>query len=158
MAKKIISIAIALLLVWFLWWWYSRWKAGNALASGEVIVTEPVDRPRVEMKESPAAALPAFAQGSTQPIVYPPAQTSTTMSGSSMSGSGMGAATMPGADTISPNPPNGMAFAGTGRFEVYREGNLTWRINTDTGQACIIFATDEEWQKPKVYRHGCGSN
>ena len=52
-------------------------------------------------------------------------------------------------DTISPNPPNGMVFAGKGKYQLYRQGNLTWRLNTETGQTCIIFATDEEWKKPK---------
>jgi hypothetical protein len=60
-------------------------------------------------------------------------------------------------DTISPNPPNGMVFSGKGRYQLYRQGNLTWRLNTETGQSCIIFATDDEWKKPKVYRAGCGN-
>jgi hypothetical protein len=60
-------------------------------------------------------------------------------------------------DTISANPPNGTVFAGSGRYQLYRQGDLTWRLNTETGQTCIIFATDDEWRKPKVYRAGCGS-
>jgi hypothetical protein len=31
-------------------------------------------------------------------------------------------------------------------------------VNTDTGQACILFATDDEWKKAKVYRSGCGNH
>lgn len=58
-------------------------------------------------------------------------------------------------DTIRPEPPNGTVFAGTGHYQVYRQGNLTWRINTDTGQACVLFATEQEWRKPQVYRNGC---
>jgi hypothetical protein len=65
-------------------------------------------------------------------------------------------AAAPGSDTISPNPPNGMTFAGAGRYQLYRQGNLTWRLDTDTGQSCVLFATDEEWKKPRVYRAGCG--
>jgi hypothetical protein len=60
-------------------------------------------------------------------------------------------------DTISANPPNGTVFAGRGKYQLYRQGDLTWRLNTETGQTCIIFATDEEWRKPKVYRAGCGA-
>lgn len=60
-------------------------------------------------------------------------------------------------DSQSPNAPNGMAFAGTGRFQVYRQGNLTWRVNTETGSTCILFATNEEWRKPIVYHHGCNA-
>jgi len=67
-------------------------------------------------------------------------------------------AEVPQTDTIPPQPPNGVAFAGKGRFEVYRQGNLTWRIDTETGAACVLFATNEEWRKPQVYRHGCGSS
>jgi hypothetical protein len=61
-----------------------------------------------------------------------------------------------GGDTIAPNPPNGEVFAGKGKYQLYRQGNITWRLDTDTGKTCIIFATDEEWKKPKVLRAGCG--
>ncbi len=50
-----------------------------------------------------------------------------------------------------------MVFAGTGRFQIYRQGNLTWRIDTETGQSCVLFATNAEWRRPQVYRHGCNS-
>lgn len=62
----------------------------------------------------------------------------------------------PATDTIAANPPNGMVFAGTGKFQVYRQGDLTWRVNTASGQTCILFATEEQWRKPVVYRNGCG--
>ena len=64
---------------------------------------------------------------------------------------------VPAGDTISPNPTNGMVFAGRGKYQVYRQGNITWRLNTETGQSCVLFATDEEWKKPRVYHAGCGS-
>lgn len=67
-------------------------------------------------------------------------------------------AAIPASDTIPPNPPDGLAYAGTGRFEVYRQGNLTWRLDTESGRACVLFATNEEWRKPRVYRHGCGGS
>ena len=51
--------------------------------------------------------------------------------------------------SFEPNPPNGVVFAGKGKYQLYRQGNLTWRLNTETGQTCIIFATDEEWKKRK---------
>jgi len=63
----------------------------------------------------------------------------------------------PTSDTIAPDPPNGLAFGGTGRFQWYRQGNITWRVNTSSGSTCIAFATMEEWQKPIVYSHGCGN-
>lgn len=61
----------------------------------------------------------------------------------------------PATDSIAPNPPNGMTFGGSGHYQLYRQGDLTWRLNTDTGETCVIFATDEEWRKTKVYRAGC---
>lgn len=58
-------------------------------------------------------------------------------------------------DSLPLNPPNRAVFAGTGRFQVYRQGDLTWRLNTDTGSACVLFATEEEWRRPIVYRDAC---
>ena len=64
----------------------------------------------------------------------------------------------PVSDTIKPNPTNGMVFAGTGQYQWYRQGNLTWRVNTSTGSSCIVYATMEEWRKEVVMNHGCGGN
>jgi len=61
----------------------------------------------------------------------------------------------PAGDSIAPNPPNGVIFGGAGNYQLYRQGALTWRLNTDTGETCVLFATDEEWRKPKVYKAGC---
>ncbi|WP_198152166.1 hypothetical protein [Granulicella tundricola] len=61
-----------------------------------------------------------------------------------------------GRDTLQPIPPNGAAFAGRGEYQWYREGNLTWRLNTETGASCVAYATLEEWRKPLVFTHGCG--
>jgi hypothetical protein len=72
--------------------------------------------------------------------------------------SGSAAPTPPASDSIPRNPPNGMLFAGSGKYQLYRQGDITWRLNTDTGEACILFATDAEWSKPRVYQHGCGPN
>src|ERR1700722_6308963 len=44
----------------------------------------------------------------------------------------------------------GWHFPVPGTISIYRQGNLTWRLNTDTEQTCILFATDEEWKKAKV--------
>lgn len=66
------------------------------------------------------------------------------------------AGSLPASDSELPNAPNGMRFAGTGNYQLYRQGNLTWRIDTTTGRSCIIYATMEEWQKQIVMEHGCG--
>jgi hypothetical protein len=63
---------------------------------------------------------------------------------------------LPTQDSEAPNAPNGMRFAGSGIYQWYRQGNLTYRIDTTTGRSCIIYATMEEWRKPIVMSHGCG--
>jgi hypothetical protein len=65
---------------------------------------------------------------------------------------------LPTSDSQSPNAPNGMRFGGSGNYQWYRQGNLTWRIDTASGRSCIIYATMEEWRKQIVYSHGCGRN
>jgi len=64
----------------------------------------------------------------------------------------------PNEDSIQRNPPNGTVFAGTGKYQLYRQGDITWRLNTDNGSACIIFATDSQWRKKTVYAHGCATS
>ncbi len=63
----------------------------------------------------------------------------------------------PAHDSIPPNPPNGERFGGRGQFQWYRQGNVTWRVDTVTGQSCIAYATLEEWRKRLVAEHGCGA-
>ncbi len=63
---------------------------------------------------------------------------------------------LPTRDSESPNSPNGLRFAGSGSYQWYRQGNLTWRVDTTTGRSCIIYATMEEWRKEIVMSHGCG--
>jgi hypothetical protein len=63
---------------------------------------------------------------------------------------------IPASDTIRRNPPNGQIFAGSGRFQLYRQGDITWRLDTQTGYACILFATDTQWSQARVFDHGCG--
>jgi hypothetical protein len=63
----------------------------------------------------------------------------------------------PSQDTLPAIPQNGQVYAGSGRYQLYRQGDITWRMDTQTGTACIMFATNEEWRKPQVYRRGCAS-
>jgi hypothetical protein len=63
---------------------------------------------------------------------------------------------LPTRDSESPNAPNGLRFAGSGAYQWYRQGNITWRVDTTTGRSCIIYATMEEWRKQIVMSHGCG--
>jgi hypothetical protein len=48
-----------------------------------------------------------------------------------------------------------MLFTGSGKYQLYRQGDITWRLNTDTGWACVLFATDAQWRKARVYQQGC---
>jgi len=64
----------------------------------------------------------------------------------------------PSSDSIPRNPPNGLAFAGSGKFQLYRQGDITWRLNTQTGETCILFATDAQWHLHRVYQAGCGTH
>jgi hypothetical protein len=122
---------------------YLDMKAKRSLLSGEVFAgpseTANGSRP------ADGSPLPSNAVGRP------------TASGTSGAPATSNVSRLPVSDTISPNPPNGMVFAGSGRFQVYRQGNITWRIDTVSGTNCILFATNEEWQKPQVYGHGCGS-
>ena len=64
-------------------------------------------------------------------------------------------ATIPASESLSSHPPSGIVATGSGKFELYRQGDLTFRLNTETGDACVLFATETEWSKALVYEHGC---
>ena len=63
----------------------------------------------------------------------------------------------PTSDSIAPNPPDRVAFGGTGKYMWYRQGDLTWRVDSNTGASCIAFATLQQWSRPIVYQNGCDS-
>ena len=110
---------------------------------------------------TPAQPMQASSEAvTTQPVTSQPVganQTQGTYPPSVPGGMAVAPSTMaPAGSTLSPNPPNGMAFAGKGSYQWYRQGDLTWRIDTTTGRSCIIYATMEEWRKPLVISHGCG--
>ena len=63
----------------------------------------------------------------------------------------------PTRDSVPAYPPNGVGFAGRGEYQWYRQGNITWRVDTVTGRSCIAYATLDEWRKRLVMEHGCGS-
>jgi hypothetical protein len=125
--------------------WFVHWSRTRALNSGEVHVRQqPGDNtksatPRNETESASQPAQPQeVASNDEQPRPRPDA-----------------VATLPASETISRNPPNGIVAAGSGKFELYRQGDLTFRLNTETGDACVLFATQAEWRKSLVYEHGC---
>jgi hypothetical protein len=155
--KIFAMLLFIVLVVAGLWYWVHR-SSDVALTNGEVketgtgeivkVVPENTGLPGQASPQTPldlqsGTTMPMQLTGQTPSAVQPTTVPST------------GYITAPAADSIDRNPPNGMVFAGTGRYQVYRQGDLTWRLNTDSGQACIIFATDSEWRKARVYRNGC---
>jgi hypothetical protein len=123
--------------------WYRHRAQLRALDSGAVYVKQPNGpaKPLTALQSKPAQSLPNQEIATTTPpapVVPQPV-------------------TAPSGDTIARNPPNGLAFAGSGKFQLYRQGDITWRLNTDTGDACIIFATDAQWHRTRVYQNGCAS-
>jgi hypothetical protein len=161
MGRRVLVIVMVLVVALFVYLGYNSYDANRAGLSGDVF---PHDSSMSKSRPEDSSQTAAPSTGQT--VVYPapavqtvPVTPETTQSQNDSQipqGETMQDGTS-GGDTISPNPPDGMVFSGKGKYQLYRQGNLTWRLNTETGQSCIIFATDEEWKKPKVYRAGCGS-
>jgi hypothetical protein len=158
MTRRVIVIVVVVLLAVVFYFGFTSYDAKRAGGSGDVYSVDSPGKPRGASSAavtSDAPDTPSAKPVDPQTVVYPPAApqpaTATLAAGSDDT------ATAPTNDTISPNPPNGEVFAGKGRYQLYRQGNITWRLDTDTGRACVIFATDPEWKKPRVYRAGCGS-
>ena len=111
---------------------------------------------------------PAGKADATPVVTTPPAQTATatvpvapeTKTEKVLGDIGLGSratpTNLPTSDSVPPNPTNGARFSGSGTYQWYRQGNLTWRVDTVSGHSCIDYATMEEWRKPIVSSHGCG--
>jgi hypothetical protein len=186
MGRGILVIALLMVLAVFAYMGYNSYDARRSGASGEVFSREPLPEKRKgdtvlsaspdsgsasrQTASSPTSAadtkpvtpeqtpaqLPAQISGPTPDQI--PAQTPSGQATQAASSSPPPSTANSARDTISPNPPNGMVFSGSGHYQLYRQGNLTWRLNTDSGQSCVLFATDAEWKKPRVYRAGCGKH
>jgi hypothetical protein len=123
--------------------WYIHRAKTRAMNSGEVFVREqPGDNAKPQPNATPT----------TPPS--PPQEIATTGPPQTQ----QPGLEIPTSDTISRNPPNGMAFAGSGKYQLYRQGDITWRLDTDTGWACVLFATDTQWSKARVYQSGCANS
>jgi hypothetical protein len=157
MNNKIFGIIVVVVVIAAVLFWYSGKK--KTTTSGDVFVRnggkeQPAPAPQPKpaedqtTKDEKALAQQAEDQATVQPAAPTQGQTQADTTAGSM--------VPPASDSIARNPPAGMLFAGTGKFQLYRQGDLTWRLNTDSGQACIIFATDAQWRLPRVFRNGCG--
>ncbi|MGO4211246.1 hypothetical protein AB4Y89_12920 [Terriglobus sp. 2YAB30_2] len=141
MARKFIAAAVAILLLWFGYVSYTNWRKSHSMANGEITSVNDGNTqtatPAATEPEKPKTPTTTFAapSSSTQPIAIQPSA--------------------PLTDSQQPNAVNGSRFAGSGKYQVYRQGNITYRIDTETGQECILLATNEEWKKPQVYQRGC---
>lgn len=119
-----------------------------AAANPEAVIAASQAAPQAAATATAIQPTPAPAPAA-QPVVTSAPQTYTASSGPAP-------ANLPVRDSIAPNPPNEVHFSGSGNFQWYRQGNLTWRVDTVSGRSCIDYATLEEWRKQIVSSHGCG--
>ena len=149
-----VAAAIVLGAVYFV-----HWSRTRALNSGEVHVRQQTDdKTKPDVSTTASANQPDSA---TQPAA--PQEVASNVPDASGADAARrqsqnSVATLPASETITRNPPNGIVAVGSGKFQLYRQGDMTFRLNTETGQACVLFATDTQWRKPLVYEHGCGSH
>jgi hypothetical protein len=152
--SRIFWIIVIVCVVVFGALWFANRTKTHAVNSGDVFVRGQGDAVKTDAAATDSGAA---ATGDQSAQGTAPAADSQPASQSAAPADG-GAVAPPKADSISRNPPNGMIFAGTGKYQLYRQGDITWRLNTDTGQACVLFATDAEWRKPRVFQQGCGGS
>lgn len=182
MVKNIIYAAIALLLAVGIWYWWNQHQQMAAIDDGSVVSRDSsvtsksrmdsgavdLDGRAQDASVDPASGLYTATPATKSSSVVAPVTTPTTAGGNMPAQSPAPAAptavnanystgSRPSHDTLTANAPDGMAFGGSGKFQWYRQGNITWRINTQSGSTCIAFATMDEWAKPIVYTHGCGN-
>jgi hypothetical protein len=129
---------------------YMHWSKTRALNSGAVHVRQ---QPADAAKAPDAASVGQPTQSTEQPADSQGDQGQAQPQGAQSS-----VYTLPASDTISRNPPDRTILTGAGRYELYRQGDITWRMDTASGQACVLFATEAMWRRMLVYQHGCGGH
>lgn len=160
MGRRIMVLVLALVVGLFAYLGYNSYDAKRAGLSGDVFSNDTSGgKAKIGSASQPAASAGGPAVVSSPPAVETPpaAQTSPPTAEAAPDEARTTRDGIPEDDSIGPNPPDGKVFSGAGKYQLYRQGNLTWRMNTETGKSCILFATDKEWKKPKVYQAGCGS-
>ena len=127
---------------------YVHWSKTRAMDSGEVRVRQqPSDTAKPAAPETASANQPSDQSAN-------PADNQ----GDQLRTQSRDVVTLPASETLSRNPPDRTILAGSGRYELYRQGDITWRMDTASGQACVIFATEAMWHRSLVYQHGCGAS
>jgi len=41
------------------------------------------------------------------------------------------------------------------KYEIYREGSRTWRLDTVTGATCVLLASEGDWKKSDIAGWAC---
>lgn len=42
-----------------------------------------------------------------------------------------------------------------GRYQIHQFGFRTWRLDTTTGEDCILLTSEADWKKPETAAQGC---
>lgn len=42
-----------------------------------------------------------------------------------------------------------------GRYQLQRDTGRTWRLDTVTGDICLMLASEADWKKPDIQAQGC---
>lgn len=143
---RLLLVASAIIIGGF---WFVHWSNTRALNSGAVHVRQqPVENAK-SGNPQPSPATPPDTAAQPQEVAS---------NAGDQSRGPESIIPLPAAQTFTRNPPNGVAAAGSGKFELYRQGDLTFRLNTETGDACVLLATQTEWSKNIVYSHGCNGH
>jgi hypothetical protein len=152
MERRVLYIVLLLVVGLFLFIGYNSYGTKREAAAGKATSK---DSATVELKTEPvvttSATEPAVAPPTSSPAV-PSVATTPAISESAQNGARQARDGAAGGDL---KPPSLSVFSGVGRYQLYRQGDITWRLDTETGKTCIVFATDEEWTKPRVFRNGC---
>jgi hypothetical protein len=170
--KSIIGLVVVIVLCLAGYYWWEQTHADATMDSGSVTSSDTpssgklkMDSGAVDLDGRDSSSPNYAASGSTgnraaaaaAPATVAPASSVPLTPVTGQAPSSPLPSGTPAGDTLSADPPQGMAFGGSGKFQWYRQGNLTWRINTESGSSCVAFATMDEWAKPIVASHGCGN-
>jgi hypothetical protein len=143
---------------------YQRHEASISFGNGTVTSHDSADSSNTNLDGAPVTDnSPTQGVGSGRSTNQPPPET--TAQTIAQPNTGMTAAypttaspaAVPPGDSQSANAPDRLAFGGSGRYQWYRQGDLTWRVDTTSGATCVAFATMEQWHVRDVYTHGCGN-
>src|ERR1700739_4564421 len=134
MGKRAGLIAFALVLALLVYIGYQGYSTKRAGGTGDVFSGD--GSPKVVTREDSGTSegervvYPSTPPQAEQPRAQPAAvqgAAQTTQSQQPVP------ANAPGTDTINPNPPDGVRFGGSGRYQLYRQGDITWHPKTRKG-------------------------